>query len=518
MQYEPVPHRRTKPCFTHRVPALALLGCVLLAGCGGGDGSAGGSPPTYTIRASITGLTTSGLSLALNGSTFPVDANSTSFIFPTQLATGSTYAVTIQQQPTDEFCSVSDGSGTIGTTSVLVVLTCGLTLVHSFGSNPSDTIPASIIRGIDGNFYGVAQTGGANGEYVKKILLETPVFVFVPNAAGTLERIAPTGAVTILWNFGNDSTDGLNPSSVIEGRDGNFFGTTWGGGLYGAGGKHLGGTVFQLSPTGMETVLWSFGNDPTRSWGPTSLIQATDGNLYGVTPVGGISRNLGDGESEWSGSVFKLTPQGVMTELWNFSADGDGAGPTTLIQGADGNLYGTTNFGGTYAVGGGADTCGTVFKIALDGTETVLWSFSVTDGCDPNALVQGTDGNFYGTTHSALGTVFRLSSTGVLTTLWSFGRDGAAGYYPTGLIEGTDGNFYGTTDAGGAYCDQRGCSVARGGTLFRITPTGILTVLWSFGNGNDGNSPHGLIEGTDGRLYGITADGGAYGAGSLFRF
>ena len=390
-------------------------------------------------------------------------------------------------------CSCGGGNG--GNVSGV----SSLVLVHSFGNDP---VPASLSRGSDGNIYGVATTGGANGEYVKKVFGEGFVTVFAPNEAGTLERITPTGDDTILWNFGNNSTDGLNPLSIVEGRDGNFYGTTLGGGLYGADGINPGGTIFRMSPTGVETVLWSFGNDPARSVVPGSLVQATDGNLYGVTTLGGVSRNL-NGAYYWSGSVFKLTPQGVMTELWNFSNDGDGAVPTTLIQGADGNLYGTTMYGGAY-------TYGTVFRITLDGTETVLWSFcGGTDGCSPNALSQGADGYFYGTTGAGgshrFGTVFRLSSAGMLTKLLDFGPDFVNGYYPTGLIEGTDDNFYGTT-AGGE------------GTLFRITPTGIFKTLWSFGNGYDGNTPHGLIEGTDGHLYGITADGGANGAGTLFRF
>ena len=387
-----------------------------------------------------------------------------------------------------------------------------LTTLKSFaGVGPSDYAPAEIVAGTDGNLYGVILGGGANGEYVTgsgNPDFGVPPKVFEPNTAGTAVKMTPTGEVTVIWNFGNDATDGLNPVSLIEGSDGNLYGTTFGGGVNGGLGMNPGGTVFQLTPTGVETVLASFGTGVGRDLGPNHLVEGVDGSLYGITGNGGVSRYV-NGAYVASGTVFKVTPQGVMTELWNFSADGDGASPTTLVKGADGNLYGTTQWGGTIGYG-------TLFKLTTAGTETVVWSFCEgADGCGPNALLQGSDGNLYGTTQGGganhAGTIFQFNpATGVLTRLWDFAPGVDQGVNPSGLAQGADGNLYGTTDASGLQ------GSGTGGVLFELSQGNKLTTLGIF-NGRD-VKPYSLVQGRDGYLYGVTAAGGTYNKGTLFRY
>src|ERR1019366_4074807 len=234
------------------------------------------------------------------------------------------------------------------------------------------------------------------------------------------------------------------------------------------------------------------------------LVQATNGDLYGTTQGGGT--NLG------YGTVFKITPGGTLTTLYSFCSQTnctDGARPYAgLVQAANGNFYGTTYSGGT---NGG----GTVFKITPGGTLTTLYSFcsqtNCTDGEDPTAgLVQATNGDLYGTAQeggaNGYGTVFKITPTGTLTTLHRFnGTDGATPY--AGLVQAADGDFYGTTGGSGINND---------GTVFRITPGGTLTTLYSFFT--DGQYPYaGLVQDTNGDFYGTTLKGGANDGGTVFR-
>jgi uncharacterized repeat protein (TIGR03803 family) len=306
---------------------------------------------------------------------------------------------------------------------------------------------------------------------------------------------------TSLYSFcsQSDCADGRSPqASLVQATDGNFYGTTEYGGAYGSG------TVFKITTSGALTTLHSFdgfdGSSPVAG-----LIQATDGNLYGTTVVGG------GGACGW-GTVFKLTPSGTLTTLHVFCNDGGAYPRAGLVQGTDGNFYGDAPY----------NACGTVFKITPGGTLTTLHSFGGSDGTNPYAgLVQATDGNFYGTTQNGGtdgdGTVFKITPSGTLTTLHSFGGSDGANPYG-GLVQGTDGNFYGTTFNGG----NLSCEAPYGcGTVFRITPSGTLTTLYSFGTNS--NSPAaGLIQAADGSFYGTTFLGGnlscnaPYGCGTVF--
>src|SRR5580704_3954197 len=337
------------------------------------------------------------------------------------------------------------------------------------------------------------------------------IFVFCLTTA----IASPAQTFTNLITF--DFTDGSNPeAALVQGTDGNFYGTTapYGGANYNCSNDC--GTVFKITRAGKLTTLHFFeGADGSF---PVGLVQANNGKFYGTTTQGGSG--ICEGYSG-CGTVFEMTPGGTLTTLHSFDGT-DGEIAFGLVQGADGNFYGITEGGGTSTncpgFGGG---CGTIFKITSAGNLTTLHGFDGTDGSGPAGLVQGTDGNFYGTTTAGGanndGTVFKITLGGKLATLYGF-LGGADGSRPTGLVQGTDGNFYGTTTGGGASND---------GTVFKITRGGKLATLYSFHGGADGQNPWaGLVQGTDGSFYGTTTAGGsgsgcyprgAGGCGTVFK-
>jgi uncharacterized repeat protein (TIGR03803 family) len=440
--------------------------------------------PTYTIGGSITGLgSRSGLVLVSGSDTLHVLANAVTFTMGTGVASGATYSVVVQTTPMITNCTVTNGSGTVGSANINNInISCAPgteSVLYPFQGSPTDAEGPddgnALIQANDGNLYGVTYGGGANG-------------------TGTVFTITSAGVETVLWSFGS-GTDGQNPyGRLVQAGDGNLYGTTH------SGGTHNMGTVFKITPTGTESVLWSFGSGVDGRGPYGGLVQATDGNFYGTTEGGG---------THGGGTVFKITPSGVETVLWSFGSGTDGQVPWgALIQAVDGNFYGTTGIGG-------ARNVGTVFKITPVGVESVLWSFgNGTDGNSPyGSLLQASDGNFYGMTNNGgtnnLGAVFKVTPTGVETVLWSFGS-GTDGQLPFGggLIEGTDGNFYGLTSNGGTN---------NTGTVFQITPGGTERVIWSFGGGADGQDPYGsLLLGKNGFIYGL-ASGGGSGHGVVFQ-
>jgi uncharacterized repeat protein (TIGR03803 family) len=333
--------------------------------------------------------------------------------------------------------------------------------------------------------------------------------------AGTigLALAADAQTVTNLHNFGSGSTNGDQPyAGLVQGSDGNLYGTTQFGGSQGVG------TVFRISPSGAYTNLYSFASTYTfDGWQPlAALVRGSDGNFYGTTSMEGTN-------SCQCGNVFRISPSGSYTNLHYFSGKtNDGGTPRgALVQGSDGNFYGTATRGGSGTGGGGV-----VFRISASGSYTNLYSFPGyhNDGVIPiGALVQGSDGNFYGTTlnggTNGWGTVFRISPSGSYTNLHSFAGGYAygnnEGHQPYGpLAEGRDGNFYGTTALGGGNLNGAG-------TVFRISPSGSYTTLYSFTNfPPDGSEPEaGLVLGSDGNFYGTTYGGGTNicGCGTVFR-
>jgi uncharacterized repeat protein (TIGR03803 family) len=306
---------------------------------------------------------------------------------------------------------------------------------------------------------------------------------------------APAQTFTTLVSF--DGTNGANPflMSLVQGRDGSFYGATERGGNATC---NLGcGTVFKITGVGTLETLYNFCEQPACTDGGfpyAGLLLAADGNFYGTTTTGGIG----------GGTVFKITSAGALTTLHSFGS-ADGFSPFgALIQAANGDLYGTTAYGGTNCAAPG---CGTVFKISPAGSLTTLHNFDGSHGALPlGGLIQGTNGHFYGTTYQGgptnNGTIFEITPDGTLRTLHSFnGSDGDSPY--AGLIQGRDRNLYGTSALGGNSACEFGC-----GTVFMMSPSGALTTLHSF-NGSDGAYPYaGLIQGTDGNLYGVTFGGG----------
>jgi uncharacterized repeat protein (TIGR03803 family) len=330
---------------------------------------------------------------------------------------------------------------------------------------------------------------------------------------GTVFQVTINGTLATLVSF--NGTNGSHPvAALVQGSDGNFYGTTEFGGTNGNS-----GTVFQMTPGGVLTTLVSF-NGTNGSHPAPGLVQGSDGNLYGTTILGGTNNH---------GTIFQVTPGGALTTLVSFSGANGSSPFCVLVQGTNGNFYGTTAGGcGAWFSGVNAGyNFGTVFRVTPAGVLSSLVSFNGANGYNPSAgLVQGSDGNFYGTTAyggntsvnggsgsgCGFGTVFKMTSTGALTRLVVF--NGANGSYIVGgLVQGSDGNFYGTTAGGGTG----GSATGGGGTVFRMTPSGALTTLVSF-NGADGNSPQApLVQGSDGNFYGTSEYGGANGRGTVFR-
>jgi len=270
------------------------------------------------------------------------------------------------------------------------------------------------------------------------------------------------------------------------------------------------------------TSLLSFDSTHGAYPGGMSLIQGTDGDFYGVTGSGGTGSSCT--YLYGCGTVFKVTPQGALTTLYDFCSlpsCADGKFPTTgVIQGTDGNFYGVTGAGGSSGYG-------TVFKLSPAGALSVLHSFSGSDSSNPGGMLIESNGRFYGTTYGSssavdYGTIFRITPTGTLTTLYRFcPQPGCAdGKYPyAGLLQASDGNFYGTTSQGGASSACLATQSYGCGTIFKITPAGTLTTLHTFsGYPDDGNTPvANLIQANDSNLYGTTAQGGTYNEGVAFQ-
>jgi uncharacterized protein (TIGR03437 family) len=353
-----------------------------------------------------------------------------------------------------------------------------LTTLLSFDGTTNGKTPVSLLQATDGNLYGIAQAGGAQG-------------------AGEIFKITTSGTFTSVVPFKSPAV----ATSMMQAKDGNFYGTTQADGL------NRRGTIFKLTPGGDFTTIYQFsGEDGANPVGP--LIQGTDGNFYGATSMGGATL-IG------YGTVFQMTPAGALTVLHSFSGP-DGAEPLAgLIQASDGNLYGTTGYGGTGLCNGFStipNGCGTIFKITPAGTLTTIYNFSSTsDSGYPSApLVQGKDGSLYGTTTGVgtiayNGTFFKITLAGALTPLHDFTFDSsllAATTPSSPLVLAPDGNFY----------------LGLNSDLVRITPAGVVSVLYAFCSVAacaDGIVGSAVVLATDGNLYGVTR-GGGIGGGTVF--
>jgi uncharacterized repeat protein (TIGR03803 family) len=412
----------------------------------------GDQPLSYQWQENGTNLADGGV---ISGS-----ATSTLTLSSVTLASAGTYSVMVS----NAIRVVSSANAVL---TVLPVTPPGASMsnIHRFSDASDGAFPyAGLAEGRDHNLYGTAEGGGSA-------------------FAGVIFRMTLAGGVTTIYNFVN-SPAGANPyAGLTLGTDGDFYGAASAGGIYGFG------TTFSVVPhTGDVQYLYSFqdGDDGAEPIG--NLVQGSDGKFYGTALQGG---------ADGVGTVFTMTTDGTLTNLYGFTGGNDGGFPYAgVIQGKDGNFYGT-------AVEFGAVGYGTVFSLATNGTFTILASFDATNGAFPQGgIIQGTDGNFYGTTFeggsNGDGTIFSVTTNGVLTTLFTF--DFTNGSNPAAaLVQGTDGNFYGTTSAGG---------VGGQGTVFRMTTNGTLTtLLWFDGlNGADSEAP--LVQASDGNFYGTTAQGG----------
>jgi uncharacterized repeat protein (TIGR03803 family) len=350
-----------------------------------------------------------------------------------------------------------------------------LTNLYTFTGGADGGTPTAVIRDSQGNLYGTTIAGGANNE-------------------GTVFKLAPDGTETVLYSFTGEP-DGLIPRGGMSiDLAGNLYGVTQLGGAYNYG------TIFKITPGGAETVIHSFDSGDYPRAG--LIIDATR-DLYGATTAGGF----GYGTVFRFRTVRSAVNRDGFSQLYRFAGGDDGADPEGgLLRDGNGNLYGTTH-------SGGAHQNGTVFRLGIDGSKTVLYAFTGgSDGSSPGAsLTRDQDGNLYGTTiqggDPGFGSVFSLSPDGVLTTLYAF--SGADGAYPDGnLIRDDQGNLYGTTVQGGDRLL---------GEIFKVSTNGRLTVLHSFVGGSDGDSPNGtLITDGQGNLYGTTYYGGKHDAGIVF--
>ena len=382
------------------------------------------------------------------------------------------------------------------------------TVLHNFPpDSPKGAYPYSgVIRDEAGNLYGTTTYGGIY-------------------AAGAVYKVGPDGHETVLYSF-TGGADGNAPyGDLVRDSAGNLYGTTFGGGnltpdscMYEGTWEYGGcGVIFKLDPAGQETVLYTFTGGVDGALPTVGLIRDAAGNLYGTTQAGGPAN---------AGVVFKVTPSGQEAVLHGFTGGADGGVPLAgLIADSAGNLYGTTRCGGSgtllYCNGSGA---GVVFRVDPAGNETVLYNFTGgADGAFPQApVIRDSAGNLYGTTNGGgtglQGVVFKLDPAGQETVLHDF-VGGTDGKYPVaGLIRDGAGNLYGTTSAGGGpnLCDWG--SAISCGVVFEIDPAGQETILYAFTGGSTGGGPQaGLILDSTGNLYGTAAYAGAGNNGVVFK-
>ena len=324
------------------------------------------------------------------------------------------------------------------------------------------------------------------------------------NGYGTVFNVTTTGKEKVLYSFSGGSADGAGPYAGLVNVNGTLYGTTFYGGAHGYG-TYPGGTVFSVKRSGAEKVLYSFGGSSANAFGPYAGLINVNGKLYGTTY---------DGGAYYQGTVFSITTTGTEKVLHGFGYGYDGSQPQAGLINVNGVLYGTTPIGGAHGIG-------TVFSVTRSGAEKVTYSFAGRpDGENPEAALINIKGTLYGTTATGGqhygGTVFSITTAGKEKTLYSFcsKHQCADGSGPESGLINVNGTLYGTTIYGGGttQCGSIGC-----GTVFSVTTAGKEKVLYSFGGRSaDGANPYAGLINVNGTLYGTTAAGGTYGSGTVF--
>jgi len=356
------------------------------------------------------------------------------------------------------------------------------------GPTDGSTSYANLVQAPDGNFYGTAARDGADGN-------------------GTIFKVTPKGEYSVLYAFQGGAGGQYPETGLYLASDGNLYGTTFLGGNYGVG------MVYRISTSGVFTSLYSFTGGTDGASPFAGVIEGSDGNFYGVTASGGAVNAAG---FTGYGTIFKMTPGGVLTTIYTFSGgDADGSTPYAgLVEGSDGYLYGTGN---NDEVGDTVYESGNVFKVSKSGQFTNLYHFQGgNDGCNPDgALTEGPDGSFYGSTHncalfandddqSGQGVLYNITPSGTFKTMYEFTGQADSGHPEGQMTFGSDGNLYGTT------------TVSPAGTLFQLTTSGGFTTLGLLSS-SPVESLAGPIVGSDGNFYGTTDGGGANGSGFIFQ-
>jgi uncharacterized repeat protein (TIGR03803 family) len=355
-------------------------------------------------------------------------------------------------------------------------------VLHNFEGSPNDGAnPYADLTNVNDALYGTTGSGGANDD-------------------GSVFKITLSGGYSLLHSFEGSPNDGADPFGALIDVGGTLYGTTYAGGAYSFGF----GTVFKITPSGGESVLYNFGANQYDGVWPYAGLTDLNGTLYGTTFGGGAHEN---------GAVFKITTSGQENVVYSFASGTDGEHPRGGLTDVNGTLYGTT-------AGGGAYGAGTVFKITASGSEDVVYSFkaSPNDGAYPWASLTYVNGTLYGTTSEGGaqddGTVFKVTTSGVESVLHSFGGSPNDGALPTADLTDVNGTLYGTTEGGGISKKWRG-------TIFQITPSGGYSVLMTFNRRVSGRNPWAALSDVNGTLYGTTASGGTNlrcraGCGTVF--
>ena len=391
-------------------------------------------------------------------------------------------------------------------------------VLHTFQGGTDGAVPwGTPVADSAGNLYGTTAGGGAGTNCFEGNL-----------GCGTVFKLAPDGSENVLYSFQGGS-DGARPfDGLAFDGSGNLYGTTAEGG--GASACNGGcGTIFKITSAGTESVLYSFQGGSDGEGPQGGLIFDSKGNLFGMTGGGGDFNGICSNVNIGCGTVFELKPDGTIATLYTFQGGADGAVPYAgLSADKNGNLYGTTAAGGNLQQCSGYG-CGVVFKVAPDGSESVLYTFQggADGGVPESTLIADSAGNLYGTTTTGgnvqscrqpdgCGTVFKVAPDGTETVLYAFkgGVDGDTPY--AGVTMDKAGNLYGTTYfGGGSGCRQTGHFGC--GTVFKLAPNGKETVLDAFSKRHLGHDPStGLLLGKRGTLYGTTLNGGRDNNGIVF--